>query len=195
MELSFKIKEIPATGAPLRVKREIPRALLSEVFEGSDGDVSRSSASVEVELTRDHDEVYGRGRVRGVFELACSRCLEPARVPIDARIDLLFHRQGVEPEPAGDDDEVEVNPDEPDAFTHDGTTLSLVEPLRELLIAELPISALCDEDCRGLCASCGANQNTEEGRACGHAQHEVEDEVDEPKPGPFAGLADIKLPS
>jgi uncharacterized protein len=183
MELFFKIKEIPASGAPLRARGPVPRGLLAEVLEGTGGDANRSAAMLEVELMREHDEVIGRGRVRGTLELPCSRCLEAARVPIDARVDLLFRREGAEPEAKG---EVEVDPDEPDAFTHDGIKLSLQEPLRELLIAELPISPLCDEACRGLCPTCGANQNTEEGRACGHAR---------PQSGPFAGLADLKIPT
>ena len=188
MDLSFKIKEIPATGAPLRVQRPVPVALLEEVLAGTEGDPQASSATVDVELFRDHDEVIGRGRVRGALVLPCSRCLEPAKVPVDARVDFLFRREGAEPEAPK---EIDGDVDEPDTFTHDGVKLSLQEPLRELLIAELPISALCKEDCRGLCATCGANQNTPEGRACGHAN---QGEEESPR-GPFAGLSEIKLPS
>ena len=187
MELSFKIKEIPATGAPLRVRRKVPAPLLAEVLTDTGGDPVRSQAELEVELFREHDEVIGRGRVRGALCLPCSRCLEPARVPIDARLDLLFRREGL----ADDErnrDEIEVDPNEPDSFTHDGLTLSLAEPLRELLIAELPIAPLCKEDCAGLCPSCGANRNTPEGRACGHVGAE-------PPHGPLAALFDLKLPS
>jgi uncharacterized protein len=190
MELSFKIKEIPATGAPLRVQRPVPAALLEEVLSGTEGDPKRSRAEVDVELFRDHDEVVGRGRVRGALSLPCSRCLEPATVPVDARVDLLFRREGAEKD---DPKEIEGDLDQPDTFSHDGLTLSLAEPLRELLIAELPISLLCKEDCRGLCATCGANQNTPEGRACGHVAQN--DDLPRGPDGPFKGLSEIKLPS
>jgi uncharacterized protein len=160
-------------------------------LDGTGGDSTRSAANLEVELMREHDEVIGRGRVRGTFELSCSRCLEAARVPIDARIDLLFRREEGGPgesrgSAAAEGSGIPFEENDPDVFLHDGITLSLREPLRELLIAELPISPLCDDACRGLCPTCGANQNTEAGRACGHARTPE---------GRFAGLADLKIPT
>jgi uncharacterized protein len=189
VELRFKIKDLPSVGAPFRAQRPVPQALLAEVLDGASEDPARSHAEIEVELIRDHDEVIGRGRVKGALELSCSRCLDPARLSIDTRIDLLFHREGQLPE-KGDDDDTLAGAD---TFTHDGTYVSLEEPLRELLIAELPISILCKADCRGLCSTCGANQNTPEGRACGHP-HSGPIDTDTSGKG-LKALADIKLQS
>ena len=37
--------------------------------------------------------------------------------------------------------------------------IDLEQPLRDLVVPDLPIVPLCDPDCLGLCPSCGANRN------------------------------------
>lgn len=39
--------------------------------------------------------------------------------------------------------------------------IDITEPLRQEIIAELPVKKLCQKDCKGICASCGVNLNTE----------------------------------
>ena len=56
----------------------------------------------------------------------------------------------------------------------------------EGLLLELPLVPLCDEECRGLCPSCGANLN--EG-PCGCAR-EGEGGGDDAPPSPFSVLKD-----
>ncbi len=175
MQLSFKIKEIPSVGAPLSVRRKVPAELLEEVLSGTGGDPARAACELELELNRDHDDVFGRGRLRGRLEVPCARCLEPARVDVDTRLDVVFSR-----DPADEDAPL----DAPDSFAHDGTSFALDEPVRELLIAELPISALCKTACRGLCATCGANRNT---TACGH------EEAEPSLAGGLGALGELKL--
>lgn len=177
MELRFKIKEIPSIdrgGAPIRLARSIDRDLLAAVLENRDADVSKAHADLEVELSRDHEEVLVRGTLRGALELPCARCIEPAHVPLNLRVDAMYVRAGTVPadedgEDLDDPKDIEAVLNEPDRLEHDGKTIDLAELVRELLIAELPISPLCTSQCRGLCVVCGANFNTAEGRACGHS--------------------------
>lgn len=187
MELRFKIKEIPADGSPLHVQRAVPAELLASVLEGTDGDAGHAAVELSADLFREHDDVIVRGRLSGALELPCGRCVEPARVPVDVTVDALFTRDGAEPEADPDDPEAILNA--PDTFAHDGVTFSLEEPVRELLIAELPIAPVCASTCKGLCATCGANLNTE---TCGHTQA---DPIDTAGKKPLAGLANFKLPS
>ena len=93
------------------------------------------------------------------------------------------------------DEDAEALVDSPDAFTHDGTHLSLEQPVRELLIAELPIAPVCKADCQGLCPTCGANRNTDEGRACGHTAASDEQVTNPGTRRGLAALSDVKLPS
>jgi len=186
VDLSFKIKEIPQAGAPQRLQRLLPAALISAALEGEEGDASASKLRLEVELFRDHEDVIVRGRLRGHLVLACGRCVEPAQVNIDVPVDAMFTREGSEVEEPAD---VEALLAAPDGFFHDGVVIKLDEAVREMLVAELPISPLCSPGCLGLCPVCGANRNTPEGQACGHVAPEPPPEG----PGGLAALANIKL--
>ena len=65
----------------------------------------------------------------------------------------------------------------------DGDVLDLEPVLRDAVLGALPDSPMCRDDCRGLCAVCGADLNTD---PCpGH---------DEEPDGPFAVLRDLLEP-
>lgn len=48
---------------------------------------------------------------------------------------------------------------EKDAFVYDSDVVDITVPLRESLLLAEPISALCKDDCRGLCPVCGNDLN------------------------------------
>jgi uncharacterized protein len=188
MEMRFKIKEIPYDGTPLHVRRPVARELLSTVLEGTDANLEQAGVELDVDLFREHDNVIARGSLKGAFEVPCGRCVEPAKVPVDVRLDALFLREG-SPEEELDPEDADAVLNAPDTFDHDGVSFSLDDAIRDVLISELPIAPVCSSSCKGLCAVCGKNQNVE---ACGHVQ--VDPLVTEPNSG-LAALKNIKLPS
>lgn len=48
---------------------------------------------------------------------------------------------------------------DPDAFPIVGDQIDFTEVLRDAVQLELPIAALCRDDCPGICATCGADLN------------------------------------
>ena len=58
----------------------------------------------------------------------------------------------------GDKGDGELDIDE-DQYTYTGHVLELDDAVRTAILLELPSRILCKEDCRGLCAQCGANLN------------------------------------
>lgn len=76
----------------------------------------------------------------------CSRCLEEVRRPISAEMHADFARQ--------------PDPDDPDQYRFEASTLELTDAIRDALVLELPIQFFCKEDCKGLCPKCGTNLNT-----------------------------------
>lgn len=48
---------------------------------------------------------------------------------------------------------------EKDAFVYDSDVVDITTPLRESLLLAEPITALCKDDCRGLCPVCGNDLN------------------------------------
>jgi uncharacterized protein len=124
-----------------------------------EGDAYRIVAPVELafEIHKDKDMFRLVGNVSTELELTCSRCLEPFRLPVSAPFDLRYLPAAAatseEPDREVEDEDLETSYYENDA-------IDLNELLREQFYLSLPMKPLCREDCRGLCAQCGTNQNT-----------------------------------
>ena len=89
------------------------------------------------------DGLLATGTVEGSWEAPCRRCLKPAYGQLHVDFQELF----------------EADPREGESYRlgHDFVDL---EPLaHEALTLSLPLAPLCQEDCRGLCPTCGADLN------------------------------------
>jgi uncharacterized protein len=75
----------------------------------------------------------------------CARCLDPLTSSIEVSFQELYRYL---PDPGEDDDGEE-------RFL-DGENLDLESAYRDAVVLALPLSPLCQEDCPGLCAECGA---------------------------------------
>ena len=94
------------------------------------------------------------GDIETKVELVCARCLEPVIEEVSRSFDLFYSPlpKGVKPEEARlKEDDVEMG-----FFEGEG-------------LLALPMKVICRSDCRGLCATCGANLNHEECRCETHA--------------------------
>ena len=92
---------------------------------------------------------YFSGRIKGLTELPCRRCLTEVTVGIDEEAHFIFSSEG------------EDVADDPDVYPFDPTAVSLdLRPaVREMWLLSVPGFALCREDCKGLCPSCGTDWN------------------------------------
>ena len=86
------------------------------------------------------------GTARAALEGECARCLEPISDEIEVRFQELFVYDDREVDP---DEELEVSKLQDDLVD--------LEPLlRDAVVLALPFQPLCEDDCPGLCAECGA---------------------------------------
>ena len=108
------------------------------------------------DIHKDQDKFRLVGTVRTELELACSRCLEPFRLPVDATFDQRYLPQ---PEQATDEENEVAEEDLETSFYRD-EEIDLTQLLREQFYLALPMKPLCGEDCKGLCPQCGTNLNT-----------------------------------
>ncbi len=129
---------------------------------------------------RDGRQLHLTGEVRGKLVMACHRCLEQCSLVVGRKFYYML-------EPAddfGDDAAREVSLDAQDLdvwhFRHGEVRLDRI--FREQLLLQIPIKALCSDDCRGLCPGCGQNLNIEECK-CEHGSQN----------SPFAVLSQLKL--
>jgi uncharacterized protein len=123
-----------------------------------DGDAYRIVAPVDLafEIHKDKDKFRLVGTATTELELACSRCLEPFRLPVAAPFDLRYLPASA----ASTDAEREVDDEDLETSYYENDAIDLNQVLREQFYLALPMKPLCVDDCRGLCAQCGTNLNT-----------------------------------
>ena len=143
------------------VARRFTPAELAAGDAPEEADAYQVVAPVELEfdLHKDKDRFRVVGRVQAELELACSRCLEPFRLPVDAALDLRYWPAGALDADEPDEDR-DVSEESVDTSYYRDDVLDLNELLREQFYLALPMKPLCTEGCLGLCPVCGANRNT-----------------------------------
>jgi uncharacterized protein len=101
------------------------------------------------------------GTVRTTVELPCDRCLEPARLPMEAAIEERFPLEEVLLPRLPTEEDVEFDNTLATVIHLEAgkPILNLDELIHQQLVMNLPIQILCDPACRGLCVHCGANLN------------------------------------
>ena len=95
------------------------------------------------------------GDLSTTVEMDCARCLEPAVQKVSREFDLLYR-------PLGSDagrSELSVTAAEAEIGYYQGAGILLEDTLREQVLLDLPLKAICREDCKGLCPHCGTNLN------------------------------------
>jgi len=114
-----------------------------------------------VEERRGHGQALEDIRVVGDFstqlELRCARCLEPVLRDVSGDFDLIYRPLGAD---AGME-ERSIRGAEADIAYYQGEGLLLEDLLREQVLLAVPLKAVCNEACKGLCPSCGKNLNVE----------------------------------
>lgn len=117
------------------------------------GDTRPAGAGVHVVgrlSSAGHSRFYFSGRFDGTAVTDCRRCLAPATLAVSEEVQLLFAESGLDE--AEEDDVIPIPVGERE--------LDLRPAMREEWLLAIPAFALCREDCRGLCPTCGADRNT-----------------------------------
>jgi len=133
--------------------------IMAEVFKDKGLEVRKPfSVRYVVEREEDSDTVHAHIDVTGEIEADCARCLEQVVYPVELHLNTDYL-------PATKD--MAENLEEERINSETGYYRKVIR-LGEFIISELlltiPLRFICDEDCRGLCAGCGANLNREECR-------------------------------
>lgn len=88
---------------------------------------------VTLEFSVGGSRILLEGRVEAQWELSCSRCLEEHVAALGGELE--------------------------ETYPADADTIEVAEEVRQALVLSLPGRHLCRQDCKGLCAKCGANLN------------------------------------
>ena len=118
----------------------------------------RAPVGYDLNLNRDGSTVQVEGHVEASVEASCSRCAKRFPIAIDRTFEEVFasasERQGVLP--------TELDAKDLDLDYYEGDAIDGLQLLAEQILLGLPMKILCVEQCKGLCAKCGADLNQTE---------------------------------
>ena len=137
-------------------------AFLGEVYR------FREPISVEGSISNNGKSLIFRAECEGTLETSCARCLKD----IEAKVTFPVDENLVRAEDSENADE--------DSILFEGNTVEIDEIILNSFLMNVPSRFLCKEDCKGLCAKCGADLNEGD---CG-----CDNESIDPR---WAGLLDI----
>jgi uncharacterized protein len=145
----FDVRELGHRAGAMRTfDRDLPAADLLGTKGTLDELYSAEGADLMLDLRVESvvEGILATGRVSGSLVAECVRCLDPVEVELDAEFQELYYydAEDLTAEEALEallvvEDQLDV-----EALVHDAVML------------ELPLQPLCEEDCPGLCAECGA---------------------------------------
>lgn len=107
-------------------------------------------------IRKDGARAHVAGRVGAKLQLECDRCLKLIEFPVDSRFELEYvTREDYEAQQV-----IELTEDELDLSIFDGEVIDLDDLVREELLLAVPTHLLCQQNCKGVCATCGADRNS-----------------------------------
>jgi uncharacterized protein len=118
-------------------------------------------------VRRSGAEVIVTGRLSSRVSVECDRCLKTVELPVSAEFSVDYI--------TGQDYETsqgaELTEEDLDVSVFDGETIDVDELVKEQILLSIPDRTLCQEDCKGMCSSCGADLNT---GACNCEQKDID---------------------
>jgi len=113
------------------------------------------------------DIVEVEGSIETSVRLTCGRCLKDFKTQLASRFALTYVRESPADTEKFDEKEIELNADDMGLIYFRDEEINLLDGIQEQVVMALPLQPLCQESCKGLCPTCGANLN--EG-SCGCAR-------------------------
>jgi len=148
--MRYKTKDIGDGGIDLSVV--VSEAWLASAVPDTSLGLSAAGVRLDGRLEPAGDDYLLRGTLSGQLTVPCARCLEPAPVAVDSPIAVTFVERD-EPEADSEED----TDDEAISFQHGVIDLGVA--IRDEILLAVPMTAVCRDDCAGICPVCGGNRN------------------------------------
>lgn len=156
--MKVRVDEIRDKVLDLSAEEEVTDYPTLAALQESGGCAFLSPLRLHLSVAREYDHIRVEGRVETRTRLACSRCLAEYEAEIDSPFTIFYMRSaGV-----AQDEEVELAEQDLISVTFAGDEIDFTNEIAEQVLMEIPFKPLCKEECRGLCANCGADLNTTE---------------------------------
>lgn len=161
------LQSIPSGGRQLRIDDQLLWQGFLDEFDMPVRIVEPMAA--DMTILPQSDGVLFRGRICGRVTMPCDRCSSDSIVDLAHAFDSFepFPLEFIPPGAAGVRVSLEEEPEETDeavirlAAHGRGIEINPAALAWEEFSLSLPIKPLCASDCKGLCPTCGCNNNTE----------------------------------
>lgn len=153
----IRVDDITESPKEIRFAEKIDE--LNEIYAKGQFRDFQFPAFLDIHLTcyRPGGDLFFQGSFHGGFEGHCSRCLRRYSFALDKDFEFVLS-----PDPRHPDKKIgELSRDELGLSYYAGDEINLTPLIREQILLALPTRPLCEENCRGLCGSCGVNLNFE----------------------------------
>ncbi len=151
--MKITVSRIPEEGLRLQYARGADW-LAEAAPEGMPVEFTLREVTVSFAVCKVREAVTVEGALQTELSLACSRCLEKARLPLATEFRYTFL-----PGPPATEEEKELKDEELDVGFYSDDQISLDALVFEQILLQIPMKTLCRDDCRGLCPRCGTNLN------------------------------------
>jgi uncharacterized protein len=151
--IKISVDDIPTSPKEVEFSAEI--GLPGDARQGD----FRFPPSLDIKLIyyRSGRQLFFQGSFTGNFEARCSRCLSEHRFRLHKNFDFVLTPAVPTPEKKVE----ELSHEDLGLSYYSTDEIELTPLILEQVLLALPTRALCDENCRGLCGTCGANLNQE----------------------------------
>jgi uncharacterized protein len=148
--MRIEVVELTGAGKPFAHTYGPEELLLDE-------ESARLVGPVEVSgrVVREGNWVRLRGTISGRTEVECGRCLAAIAFSTEAAFNVAY----ITAADYAASETAELQADDLDFSVFDGESIDIDELVREQILLALPSHAICRDDCKGLCPTCGADLN------------------------------------
>ncbi|MSP40770.1 MAG: DUF177 domain-containing protein [Deltaproteobacteria bacterium] len=154
--MKISVDEIPQTPKEIDFSQSVEE--LNQIFsrESSRDFGVPSTLDVHLVYYRSESEIFFSGSFHGECIGVCGRCLEEYSFALDQDFEFVLI-----PDPRRSPRAAELHRDDLGLSFYSSDEIDVAPLINEQVMLALPTRPLCEEDCRGLCDSCGANLNRE----------------------------------
>ncbi len=133
---------------------------------------------VKVELERRSTQFFLTGHVTATGRFACDRCLEDfeKEISLNYRMTYVYDRLTR----AGKEHEADADRSEVTVIERGTNEIGIDDDVKQFVLLSIPLKLLCNENCAGLCSTCGANLNYEKCR-CKKSDVESDERLNPPR--------------
>ncbi len=154
--LHIRVSEIPRDGLDVVAARG--KAWISGLLEGLNPHPLRTCrlVSAGLFLSLEGRDLMASGSFTAEGEGVCDRCAEPVSVRMEKEFHAVLVPRDHGPAESRD---VELHEEDLEIGFYDGGGIDVADVFWEQVALALPVKVLCNEDCQGVCPTCGADRN------------------------------------